>query len=78
MGVFGAATTMAAAAPSATPAQSNTPRVPASRGEARTVSFVISLRNCALGLRAPLKWFFTAIDARTSAMVSSSTPYFCP
>ncbi len=45
---------MAAAAPSATPAQSKTPRRPATRGEAQIVSLETSLRNCARGLRAPL------------------------
>ena len=69
---------MAAAAPSATPAQSKTPSVPASRGEPSACSLVISRRNWARGLRAPLWWFFTAMEASTSAMVSSSTPYFCP
>ena len=49
-----ARTTIAAAAPSATPEQSYTPNPPASRGDASTVSLVISRRNCARGLRAPL------------------------
>ena len=69
---------MAAAAPSATPAQSKTPRLPARRGDASTASLVISRRNWARGLRAPLWWFFTAMEASTSPMVASSTPYFWP
>ena len=49
-----ARTTIAAAEPSATPAQSNTPRSPASFGELQIVSIDTSRRNCARGLRAPL------------------------
>ena len=73
-----ARTTMAAAAPSATPAQSNTPRGPATRGEAQMVSVVTALRNWALGLRAPFWWFFQEIRARTWVSSSSPTPYFLP
>ena len=57
---------MAAAAPSATPAQSNTPSRPATRGDAQMVSMDISLRNWARGLRAPLWWFFDEMRASTS------------
>jgi acetyl-CoA C-acetyltransferase len=42
-----ARTTTAAAAPSATPAQSKTPSRPATRGDAQIVSFETSRRNCA-------------------------------
>jgi hypothetical protein len=49
-----ARTTIAAAAPSATPAQSKTPRLPAILGAPQMVSVLTSLRNCARGLRAPL------------------------
>ena len=40
------------------------------------VSLDTSLRNWALGLRAPLKWFFDEMVARTSVIWSSSIPYF--
>ena len=35
----------------------------------------VSRRNWANGLRAPLKWFFSAIFATTYRNSSSSTPY---
>ena len=69
---------MAAAAPSATPAQSNTPRRPATRGEAQMVSVETSLRNWARGFLAPFWWFFHEIRASTSVSSSSPTPYFLP
>ena len=68
---------MAAAAPSATPEQSNTPRVPATFGEAQIVSIETSRWNCARRLRAPLKWFFHATWAIASRSLSGSTPNFC-
>jgi hypothetical protein len=49
-----ARTIIAAEDPSATPAQSNTPRRPATAGMAQMASTSISLRNWASGLRAPL------------------------
>ena len=70
-----ARTTMAAAAPSATPAQSNTLSIPATAGIAQIRSASTSLRNCARGLRAPLKWFLEAISASTWRSSSVSTPY---
>ena len=66
----------AAAEPSLTPEQSKIPSGPATRGEQAMVSFGTSLRNCALGLRAPLRWFFHAMRVRTSFISASSTPYF--
>ena len=71
-----ARTTIAAAAPSATPAQSNTERSPATRGMARSCSTLISLRNWASGFLAPLAWFFDAMRASTRLSSSRSTPYF--
>ena len=65
---------MAAAAPSATPAQSNTERQPATSGMARICSTDISRRNCARGLRAPLWWFFDAMRASTALSSSIGTP----
>src|ERR1700732_4415385 len=35
-----------------------------------------SLRNCASGLRAPFRWFFSAILAVASRSSAGSTPYF--
>ncbi len=36
----------------------------------------VSLRNCASGLRAPFRWFFSAILAAASRSSAASTPYF--
>src|SRR5579872_436002 len=71
-----ARTTMAAAAPSATPAQSNTDSFPATAAILQMSSAEVSLRNWARGLRAPLRWFFSAIFATTIRNSSTSTPYF--
>ena len=71
-----ARTTMAAAEPSATPAQSNTLRRPATAAMLQMASTLISLRNCARGFLAPLAWFFEAMRATTRRSSSSSTPYF--
>ena len=54
---------MAAAAPSATPAQSITESRPATVGISHTSSAETSRRNWARSLRAPLAWFFSAIRA---------------
>ena len=67
---------MAAAEPSLTPEQSKMPSGPATSGEQAMVSFGTSLRNCARGLSAPLRWFFHAMRVRTSFISASSTPYF--
>src|SRR2546423_2870005 len=66
----------AAALPSLTPLQSKIPRGPATRGELQMTSFDTSLRNCARGFSAPLRWFFHAMRVRTSFSSASSTPYF--
>src|SRR5262249_45854168 len=66
----------AGAAPSETPEQSKMPRLPAMIGEQAIVSFETSLRNCARGFSAPLRWFFHAIRVSTSLNSSASTPYF--
>src|SRR3954463_14952773 len=66
----------AAAEPSDTPEQSKMPSGPAMSGLLQMVSFETSLRNCARGLRAPLKWFFHAMRVRTFFISASSTPYF--
>src|SRR5215472_9961073 len=66
---------MAAAAPSATPAQSNTDSPPATFGMAQSLSTEYSLRNCARGLRAPLWWFFDATRASAVFMSPLGTPY---
>ena len=71
-----AGTTMAAAAPSATPAQSKTLSCPATAAISQIASALISRRNCARGFLAPLKWFFSAIFATTIRSSPSSTPYF--
>ena len=57
---------MAAAAPSLTPLQSNTPSSPATSGDLAMVSMETSFWNWARGLRAPFWWFFQAIRLRTS------------
>src|SRR4051812_33994537 len=67
---------IAAALPSATPAQSNTDSEPATAGIEQSCSTDISLRNWARELRAPLEWFFEAMRARTVRISSSVTPYF--
>jgi hypothetical protein len=67
---------MAAAAPSATPAQSKTDSRPATAAILQMSSADVSLRNCASGFRAPLRWFFSAIFATARRSSSSSTPYF--
>src|SRR5215207_5603611 len=66
---------IAAAEPSLTPEQSKMPSGPATSGLQAIVSLGTSLRNCARGLRAPLRWFFQAIRVRTSFISSVSTPY---
>ena len=66
---------MAAAEPSLTPLQSKTPSWPATRGEAAIFSIDTSLRYWALGLTAPLRWFFQAMRLMTSSISSGSTPY---
>src|SRR5262245_25112780 len=66
---------MAAAAPSLTPEQSKTPSMPATGGEPQMVSIGTSLRNCAFGFLAPLRWFFHAMRASTCLSCVSSTPY---
>ena len=66
----------AAAEPSDTPEQSNTPRSPATIGPLAMVSMASSLRNCARALRAPLEWFFQAIRVITSFSSARLTPYF--
>jgi len=66
---------MAAAEPSLTPLQSNTPSCPAMSGLEAIVSLETSLRNWALGLTAPLRWFFHAMRVRTSFISASLTPY---
>ena len=66
---------MAAAEPSATPAQSNTLSRPATGGMAQIWSTLISRRNWARGLRAPLKWFLEAMRARVRFRSSIGTPY---
>src|SRR5436305_3486583 len=71
-----ARTMIADAEPSETPEQSKMPSCPAMSGDAQMTSFGTSLRNCARGLRAPLKWFFHAIRVRTSFISSSDTSYF--
>src|ERR671925_188249 len=67
---------IAAAAPSLTPEQSNTPSGPATSGEQAIVSFGTSRRNWARGFSAPLRWFFQAMRVRTSFISASSTPNF--
>src|SRR3954468_8716347 len=67
---------MAAAEPSLTPEQSKMPSGPATRGEHAIVSFDTSLRNCARGFSAPLRWFFHAMRVSTSLNSSASTPHF--
>src|SRR5437763_11194282 len=67
---------IADAEPSETPEQSKMPSCPAISGEAQMTSFGTSLRNCARGLRAPLKWFFHAMRVRTSFISFSDTSYF--
>ena len=71
-----ARTMIAAAEPSLTPEQSKMPSGPATSGLQAIVSFGTSLRNCARGLSAPLRWFFHAMRVSTSFISSSSTPYF--
>ena len=44
------------------------------RGMASSCSTLISLRNCARGLRAPLAWFFEAMRASACFTWSTSTP----
>ena len=39
------------------------------------VSIETSLRNCARGFTAPLRWFFQAMRVMTSFISSGSTPY---
>ncbi len=68
--------TIAAAEPSATPAQSKTRRSPAISGELQIVSIETSRRNWAREFRAPLRWFFQATWAIASRILSASTPYF--
>ena len=66
---------IAAAEPSLTPLQSNTPSSPATRGARPIVSSDTSLRNCARGFTAPLRWFFHAMRLITSFISSVDTPY---
>ena len=66
---------MAAADPSLTPEQSNTPSSPATSGALEMVSMEISFWNWALGLRAPFWWFLKAIRLITSFIWTLSTPY---
>ena len=68
--------TMAAAEPSATPAQSMTDSWPATAAILQIASTSISRRYMARGLRAPLWWFFDAIRATVRRSSSLSTPYF--
>ncbi len=65
---------MAAADPSDTPEQSKMPSMPAIDGALAIVSGDTSLRNCARGLRAPLKWFFQAMWVSAFFSSASSTP----
>ena len=51
-----------AEAPSEVPQQSNNPRGQAIIGALSACSMVISLRRCALGCLAPLRWLFTEIS----------------
>src|SRR5579863_4983491 len=67
----------AAAEPSETPLQSNTPRSPATSGALAMVSIETSFWYCARGLRAPFWWFLNAIRLMTSLSWSRSTPYLC-
>ena len=61
--------TITAAAPSVTGEQSKSRRGSATIVDFSTVSSVISLWNCAIGFRAPLKWFFTATCASCSRVM---------
>src|SRR5262249_59819174 len=56
--------------------QSTLPSMPASGGDLQIVSIGSSLRNCAFGFLAPLRWFFQAMRASTCFSSASSTPYF--
>ena len=67
---------IAAAAPSLTPEQSNTPSIPATLGALSIFSGGTALWNWALGLRAPFAWFLQAMRVSTCRMVASSKPYF--
>ena len=69
---------MAAAAPSLTPLQSNTPSSPATSGALEIVSMEISFWNWARGLRAPFWWFLKAMRLMTSFISALSTPYLWP
>ncbi len=71
-----ARTTIAAAEPSDTPEQSMIPSGSATFGELLIASIGTSFWYCALGLRAPLRWFFQAIRDSTSLPLSASRPYF--
>jgi hypothetical protein len=65
---------MAAAEPSLTPEQSNTPSSPATRGALAMVSIETSFWNWARGLRAPFWWFLKAMRLITSFIWDGSTP----
>ena len=67
--------TMAQAAPSLTPQQSNRPMGSATIGAAIACSWVISRLRCALGLRAPLAWLLTETCAIARLRSSLSMPW---
>ena len=67
--------TMAAAAPSLTPQQSNNPRGQAIMGALRICSTETSLRRWALGFLAPLAWLLAETMARISLPSSGDRPY---
>src|SRR5215217_522531 len=62
------------AAPSETPEQSNTPSRPATLAALSIVSTETGERNCALGFREPLSWFFHATWVMAARISSGCTP----